>query len=306
MNPDEYTIAEHMLEVGHGHTLYIHDWGNKKAKKPIVFLHGGPGSGTKDKHKMPFNPQTQRVIFFDQRGCGKSTPLGRWHHNNTQELAADITRITDYLHIDKFILTGNSWGSLLALYYAIQQPRRVLALVIGGVFTGSRSENDWLNRGLFKTHFPDVWERYVAATPPAHCDDPSTYHFKQALGDDPVAAAKSAYAYSELESSVLSLDDNHLPTNPADFDPISTLIEMRYMYKDCFLPDRFILKNAHKLKMPLYMIQGRYDMVCPPVTAYELSKTALNSTLIWTTSGHRVEHENVTVQRLLFKQLTEK
>ncbi|QQS18075.1 alpha/beta fold hydrolase [Candidatus Saccharibacteria bacterium] len=139
-----------------------------KSQKPIIFLHGGPGSSTKDKHRLSFDPKTQRVIFFDQRGCGKSTPLGRWHHNNTQELAADITRIADYLKVDTFILTGESWGSCLALYYAICEPRRVSALVVGGVFTGSQAEIDWLDEGLFQAHFPDVWERYLAATPKQH------------------------------------------------------------------------------------------------------------------------------------------
>lgn len=110
MSPDAYTIAEHMLPVGHGHTLYIQDWGNKDAKTPIIFLHGGPGGQCKDKHKLPFDPKTQRVIFHDQRGGGKSTPAGRWHHNNTQELAADITRIVDFLKVDRFIITGESWG----------------------------------------------------------------------------------------------------------------------------------------------------------------------------------------------------
>ncbi len=305
MNPDAHTIAEHTLDVGHGHTLYIQDWGNKKAKTPIFFLHGGPGSQCKDKHKLPFDPKTQRVIFHDQRGSGKSTPLGRWHHNNTQELAADITKIADFLRIDQFIITGESWGSTLALYYALCEPRRVKAIVVGGVFTGSQAEIDWLDKGMFQTHFPDAWDRYLAATPKSHRDDPSAYHMAQVLGSDAEAAKKSALAYGELEGSVMSLDDSYLPTNPDEFEPASMIIEMRYLAKRCFLPDRFILKNASKLKMPLYIVQGRYDFVCPPKTAYELSQTAPNAQLTWTISGHRNEHENTTAKRLIYKHLTE-
>ena len=305
MNPDAYTIAEHMLEVGHGHTLYIHDWGNKKAKHPIFFLHGGPGGQCKEKHKLPFDPKTQRVIFHDQRGSGKSTPLGRWHHNNTQELAADITKIADFLKVDRFILTGDSWGSCLALYYALCEPRRVSALVVGGVFTGSQAEIDWLDKGMFQTNFPDAWERYLAATPKKFWSDPSAYHMANVVGHDAALAAKSAHAYGELESSVISLDDNFYPTNPEDFEPEGMIIEMRYLNKRCFLPDRFILKNAHKLTMPLYIVQGRYDFVCPPKTAYELSQKAPNAHLTWTVSGHRSEHETVTAKRLIYKHLTE-
>ncbi len=294
-----------MLEVGHGHTLYVHDWGNKKAKHPIFFLHGGPGGQCKDKHKLPFDPKTQRVIFHDQRGSGKSTPLGRWHHNNTQELAADITRIADFLKIDRFILTGESWGSTLALYYALCEPRRVSALVIGGVFTGSQSEIDWLDEGLFQAHFPDVWDRYVAATPKAHRTKPSQYHMANVLGTDEQAAQASAYAYSALEGGVMSLNDQHMPEPLEGFESGSMLIEMRFLAKRCFLPDRFILKNAHKLKMPLYIVQGRYDFVCPPKTAYELSQKAPNAHLTWTVSGHRNEHENISVKQLIYKHLTE-
>ena len=304
MNPDENTIAEHKLEVGHGHTLYIQDWGNKKAKKPIIFLHGGPGSSTKDKYRLNFDPKNQRVIFFDQRGCGKSTPLGRWHHNNTQELAADITKIADFLKIDTFILTGESWGSCLALYYALCEPRRVSALVVGGVFTGSQAEIDWLDQGVFQSHFPDAWAKYLAATPPTYQDNPSAYHRANVLGSNESLAISSAHAYSELEGSVVSLNDQHTPEPITDFDPTSTRLEMRYLAKRCFLPDGFILQNAQKLKMPLYIVQGRYDFVCPPKTAYQLSQKAPNAHLTWTVSGHRNEHENVSVKRGIYSYLS--
>ncbi|MGB4967440.1 MAG: alpha/beta fold hydrolase [Candidatus Saccharimonadales bacterium] len=306
MTPDAYTIKEYMLSVGHGHTLYVHDWGNKKVKKPIIFLHGGPGGQSKDKHKTPFDPKTQRVVFFDQRGSGRSTPLGRWQHNTTQELAADITAVADNLKIDRFILIGGSWGSCLALYYAICNPGRVLALAISGVFTGSQAEIDWLDKGLFKTHFPEAWERYVQATPTKHRDDPSVYHFAAVTGSDKAEAARSARAYGDLEGAALSLDDTFTPISADDFDPTGMSIEMRYLAKRCFLPDRFIMKNARTLRMPVYIVQGRYDFVCPPSTAYELSKLLPASHLSWVTSGHRAEHETITAQRLIYKHLTEK
>lgn len=303
MSPDAHTNEELMLPVGHGHTLYVHDWGNKKAKTVVLFLHGGPGGACRDKHKLPFDPKTQRVIFHDQRGAGRSTPLGKAAHNNTQELAADITKIADHFDIDSFILTGESWGSCLALYYALCVPKRVKALVIGGVFTGSRREIDWIDRGVFRTHFPDAWDRYLELTPRKYRDDPSSYHFPRILGNDPELAKQSAYAYSNLVSSCVQLNDDVTPEPYEDFDPGSITTEVRYMTKRCYLTDRFILKNAHKLKMPAYIVQGRYDFVCPPATAYELSKVMPHVQLIWTVAGHRNEHESTQLKKVLFSQL---
>lgn len=303
MSPDAHTNAEHMLDVGHGHTLYVHDWGNPKAKTPIFFLHGGPGSSTRDKYKLAFNPEKHRVIFHDQRGAGRSIPAGRWHHNNTQELAGDISRIADTLHIKSFIITGDSWGSALALYYALQEPRRVVSLVIGGVFTASQEEIDWLDTGVFQSHFPDAWQRYLDATPKQFRDAPTAYHLKRALSRDEQAAKESAFVYSQLELSVLSLDDAHEPMLFDSFDPTGTIMEMRYLSKRCYLPDRYILDNAHKLTMPIYIVQGRYDFVCPPKTAFALSQAAPHVELTWTIAGHRNEHENLTVKRVLFSGL---
>lgn len=303
MHPDRYTISEHMLDVGHGHTLYIHDWGNKNSPTPILFLHGGPGSQSKDKHKLPFDPTSQRVIFHDQRGCGRSTPLGQLHYNTTQDLVADITKIVDFLGIDQFILTGGSWGSALALYYAITEPGRITALVISGVFTASQAEIDWLDKGLFRTHFPDVWERYLTATPEQYRGDPTKYHAQRILGKDSETSKLSAMVYSELEGSLLCLDDTHLPAEPNEFDSTSTILEMYYLNQRCFLPDRFILENTHKIKVPVHIVQGRYDFVCPPETAYALSASAPDVHLVWVSSGHHDEHENLTAKRLIYKTL---
>jgi proline iminopeptidase len=305
MNPDEYTISEYFIEVGNGHSLYVQDWGNPKAKTPIIFLHGGPGGGSKDKHKQVFDPLSQRVVFFDQRGCGKSIPLGSFDHNTTPNLVADIEKIIVHMKLDRVILHGNSWGSSLALFFAIKHPKRVKAMVICGVFTCSQAEIDWLTKGGFRSTFPDVWAAYLARTPKTHHDNPSAYHFKRALGTDAGAAAKSAYAYSCLEGSLVSLDDRFTPENFDDFDPSAITIEMYYTVQNWFMPDRFIMDNATKLSMPVYMVQGRYDMVCPPVTAYELSHKLPDSHLIWAVSGHRPERELWNITRTLLADITE-
>lgn len=304
MNEDRYTNQAFILPVGNGHELWVHDWGRKDAETVFFFLHGGPGSQCKDKHKFPFDPTTQRIIFHDQRGSGRSLPAGELNHNTTQELADDINKIADHLGVDKFVITGSSWGSTLALYYAITNPQRVSAVVVGGVWFGSKTENAYLDGGGWRSHFPELWEWYASTVPEEHRSDPSAYHFARAFGRDPVKAAESARIYGDLESALLSLDDRHAPTPSEDYDPASTLIEMHYMTEGCFMPDRFIPDNAGKLAMPLHIIQGRYDFVCPPAAAYELHRAVPHSTLTWIMGGHSAEHEATTAMRLIYRSLS--
>ncbi len=304
MTPDTFTIAEHHFSVGDGHTLYVQDWGNPDAKRVIISLHGGPGGGSKDSHKGRFDPTRQRVIFFDQRGCGHSTPLGSLEHNTTNELVEDISTIADKLRLDTFIITGGSWGSCLALTYALEHPERVSAMVLHGIFTGSQAEIDWLENGLFRTFYPDAWERYLAATPTEHHKNPTAYHYERVLGADETAARASGYAYSMLMGNVMKLDDRFTPSDPAEYDPTDMRTEIHYMANRCFMPDRFILNNAAKLTLPIWLIQGRYDMVCPPFTAHELHKQLPNGELVWTINGHHGDHEAITVMRTILLQLT--
>jgi proline iminopeptidase len=303
MTPDKFTITETFLEVGDSHTLYVHEWGNRKVKTPIVFLHGGPGGGCKDRHKQGFDPERQRVVFFDQRGSGKSLPYGSLEHNTTQDLVEDIEKIARHLKLERFIVTGGSWGSCLALAYALRYPKRVQAMVLTGIFTGSQAEIDWLASGGFRDFFPEVWQRYLDETPKSHRNNPSAYHFKRVLGSDEQSAKASAYTYNNLEAGIMSLDDRFTPESFEEFDAASSRIEIHYLVNHCFLPDRFVLDNAHKLNMPIWLVQGRFDYVCPPKTAYELHQKLPDSHLTWTVSGHKGEHENWNMMRTMLLQL---
>lgn len=302
MNTDEYTIQETYFSVGEGHELYIQEWGNKKAKTPIIFLHGGPGSQVKDKHKGVFDPLKHHVIFFDQRGCGKSLPYGSIEHNTTKEMIADITKIADHFKFSKFILVGGSWGCCLSLAYGLAHPNRVAAMVTNGIWTASKEETSFVDQGKFQQFFPDVWDKYLDATPKEHHKNPSSYHFKRILGNDQLAIKQSGYAYENLEGALLNLDDRYTPDNFEDFDPAGVRIEVHYLANNAFLPDKHILKNAHKLTMPIWMVQGRYDAVCPPVTAYKLHQKMPNAQLIWVTGGHLAERESWNVQRTILAQ----
>lgn len=286
MTPDTYTIKEQMLDVGQGHRLYVHLWGSPDAPETIVHLHGGPGSGCSDRSKTGYDPMRQRVVFFDQRGCGKSTPYGSLEANDTDHLVEDITAVAAACDAGTFVLTGGSWGSCLALTYAVRHPEKVTRMVLRGIFTGRQKEIDFLDRGGFRAFFPDIWQKFAASVPAEYAAHPGGYHLPRILGDDPAAAKESAYAYSKLESGVISLDDRMNPEAFDDYDPTGTIIECHYLANRCFLPEGYVISNAAKLTMPIILIQGRYDAVCPPFTAYELSQILPDCKLYWTIAGH--------------------
>lgn len=305
MTPDTYTNKEFFIDVGHGHQVYVYDWGNPKGL-PIIFLHGGPGAATRDRHKEGYDPKKHHVIFFDQRGCGKSLPYSSVEHNTLDDLLQDITAIADQVKFKQFVLAGRSWGSTIALAYAIKHPKRVKAMVLASIFTASKRELEWLGKGHFKNHFPEVWDTFLARTPKAHHSDPAAYHYKNILGSNDRLVHSSALAISELEQNIMTLDDRHAPIDAAMFDPTASRILAHYFTNNCFMPDRHILDKAHKLSMPVWLVHGRYDMDCPPITAYELGQKLPNSHLIWAISNHRNEHENDNIVRTIFLQLAER
>lgn len=307
MNPDAATISESFLDVGNGHQLYIQDWGNADAKTPIIFLHGGPGSGCNDGHKLMFDPHVQRVIFFDQRGAGKSLPKGKLEHNTTANLVEDIERIADHFKFKKFVITGGSWGSCLAMAYALAHPQRLEAMVLRGIFTGSKEETEFVDNGGFKLHFPEIWDSYLSRTPKEHHDNPSAYHYAQMKSGDPVKMKASAYAYSEMEGALLRLDDRYTSQEYEQFEPETVQLELHYFQNACFMNDRYILENAHKITIPTWLIQGRYDMVCPPKAAYDLHKLLPKSKLLFTTAGHSgSDRANYDAAKSLLLEITNK
>lgn len=288
MTPDKYTLEETMLPVGGHHKLYVHLWGNKKSAHVIMYLHGGPGSGTGDSAKTFFYPNEQKVIFFDQRGSGKSTPKGELKDNNTDKLVEDITRILDHYKVDKVTLVGGSWGACLALAYGIRHPERIRRIVIRGIFTANRDEIAYLDKGHFRLYYPEVWERYENSVPEEFRADPTSYHLKVIFDQksDREAIKRSAYAMHMMEGSHMSLDDRLREDSYEEYEPESSIVEQYYLKNACFLTENYIFDNAHKLTMPVALVQGRYDTICPPKTAYDLHKKLPKGRLIWTVGGH--------------------
>lgn len=292
MNDDEYTIESGFLDVGDGHKIYYQRWGNINAK-PIFYLHGGPGSGSKDAYKLNFNPDKQQVIFHDQRGCGKSQPFGKLEYNNTQELIEDINKLQKHLKLlnEKIILYGGSWGSCLALAYSVTHPNRVSKLLIYGVYTGTRSETNYIQQGGLATHFPESWQQYIEVVPENMRKNTVKYYYEQIQNKDQKIADDHIRRWNVNEDSAVSIDPD-LPAieqSSAEIDDKArsvALIEAHYFVNDCFMPENYIYKNAKKLsKIPTIIVQGRHDHVCPPETAYKLSKAIGENCHLQITSG---------------------
>jgi proline iminopeptidase len=286
MKPDKHTIKETHLAVGDGHKLYVQEWGNPKAKHNFIFLHGGPGSGCNDGHKTVFDPAKHRVAFFDQRGSGLSTPKGSLKANDTKHLIDDVSAVADHLNMDSFYLVGGSWGSTLALAYVLENPKRVLGLVLRGIFTARQSETDYIDMGRAADFYPEVWKDFVDSVPLEHRNDPSAYHREKMFAGNATEAKKSAFAYNNLEHYVIQLDDRPPNNDFETYDPSSTIIEQSFLTKGCYLPEGHIIENASKITAPVWIVQGRYDIVCPPITAYQLHQKLPNSQLFMTVAGH--------------------
>jgi len=299
---DEHVRKSGHLDVGQGHKLYYEDWGNPEAF-PIIFLHGGPGSGFSDRHKLNFNPRKHRVIFFDQRGAGKSTPYASIEHNTTQDLVSDIEKLRKHFGIEKAHVCGRSWGSTLALAYAIAHPDRVKHMLIGGVYFGSRFENDFISSGYGRYTYPEAWERFIALVPEDYRSTGTAitqYYADKMRSSNAKVSKQYADEWTLWEVTTISnnYDQRRLETSVLEGDNVAIArLETHYFLHDCFMPDGYILDNVHKIKhIPCYVIHGRFDNCTPPVTAYKLSQAYGDKlTLQWVNAGHSASDTEVAV-----------
>lgn len=307
MSPDEYTVKEEMLGVDAGHQLYLQRWGTQTDRAPFLYLHGGPGSGCSDSAKLLFDGKRDYVVFFDQRGAGRSAPAGSVKDNTTAHLIDDIETIRRHLGIEKFRLVGGSWGTCLAVQYAIAHPQRVTGMALRGIFTGTQAEIDHLYMGGFRGVYPEVWDRFVAATPARYRKNPGVYHLRTVLEEASDRATASALAMDMLDAAIARLETGD---NPAQADPTKILQRVRilahYAAHACFLPHAYILKHARELTMPIHMVHGRYDMLCLPRVAYVLHQALPNSLLQFTIAGHSgMDRENLAAMQRIIQDFTE-
>jgi proline iminopeptidase len=264
--------ASGMLDLGEPHRMYYEQSGNPRGV-PVVFLHGGPGAGSSAVHRQFFDPAFYRIVVLDQRGAGRSTPLGCLEDNTTPHLIADLERLRAHLGIDRWMVFGGSWGSTLALAYAEHHPERVRALVLRGIFLCRRSEIQWFLYGL-KTIFPEAWRTFAGYIPESERGDLLSAYHERLVDPDPAVHMPAARSWSVYEGSCSTLLPN--PALVADFatDRVAlglARIEAHYFRHDIFLPENFLIERADRLKkIPGAIVQGRYDIVCPTVSADDL------------------------------------
>ena len=291
--PEIAPYATGRLKVSAVHELYYEESGNRKGK-PVVFLHGGPGGGTAPKMRRFFDPKKYRIALFDQRGCGKSTPHASLETNTTWDLVADIERLRVRLGVERWQVFGGSWGSTLALAYAETHPERVTELVLRGIFMLRRWELDWFyqDAGGAAALFPDLWEEYLKPIPPAERGDMMAAYYRRLTSTDPPTLIGAARAWSIWEGATSNL--RFKPDVIAQFgDPTYAAafarIECHYFVNRGFMrSDAQLLEDVGRIRaIPGVIVQGRYDVVCPMRSAWDLHRAWPEATLrIVPDSGH--------------------
>ena len=286
------------LKVSDLHNLYYEEVGNPQGQ-PVVFLHGGPGGGISPLARRFYDPAFYRIILFDQRGSGRSTPHAELRENTTWDLVADIERIRKLIGVERWLVFGGSWGSSLALAYAIQHPQRVMGLILRGIFLCRKSEIDWLYQAGASHVFPEGWDQFIAPIPPAERSQLLAAYYRRLTDPDKTVQLAAAWPWSRWETQC----SRHIPDLAAlekDEDPLKTLaiarIEAHYFVNNSFFSsDDYLLKQSPTIdSIPTRIIQGRYDMVCPICSAWDLKQAMPNADLrIVPDGGHSIKDPNI-------------
>lgn len=286
------------LKVSELHDLYYEEVGNPKGK-PVLFIHGGPGGGTEPSHRRYFDPKSFRVILFDQRGCGQSTPHAELRENTTWDLVKDIEKLRETLGIDQWIVFGGSWGSTLALLYAETHPKRVKAMVLRGIFLCRDYEIKWFYQEGAGNIFPDVWEHYLKPIPQEERGDLVKAFYKRLTSPERDVRIRAAKAWSMWEGSTSRLIMDHQMIEgfgDDEFAEAFARIECHYFVNGIWMRnENQILEDVHKIRhIPCEIIHGRYDVVCPVKNAWDLHKAWPESRLhIVPDAGHSAKEAGI-------------
>lgn len=270
--PDIEPYASGHLRLDARHTMYWETSGNP-AGLPVLFLHGGPGAGASPAHRRFFDPAAYRIVIFDQRGAGRSRPLGETIDNTTPALIDDIERLRTHLGIDRWLVFGGSWGSTLALAYGEAHPDRCVGFVLRGIFLCRPGEIDWFLYGM-RHVFPDVWQRFASFVPEGERGDLLTAYRKRLEHPDPAVHMPAARSWSLYEGACSTLLPSADAMRHFGDDAVAlglARIEAHYFAHGIFLPRDSLLAQVHRIRhLPCVIVQGRYDMVCPAVSAFDL------------------------------------
>ena len=279
--------ATYRLEVGGGHELHIEESGNPQGK-PAVVVHGGPGGGSSPKQYRFFDPDLYRIVLIDQRGCGASTPTASVEDNTTWDLVADLERVREFLGIERWLVFGGSWGSALSLAYSQTHPERVTELVLRGIFLLRRSELAFFYQNGASHLFPEAWEEYLAPIPEDERDDLIGAYHRRLFGEDDPERLRCARAWAGWERATSYLDPR--PGDDTDQSALNLArIENHYFVNGGFFTDeRQLLDGVDRIRhIAAVIVQGRYDVVCPATTAWDLHREWPEAQLIMNTrAGH--------------------
>lgn len=293
--PPIQPFASGHLDVGDNHRIWWETAGNPQGK-PALFLHGGPGGGFHPDHRRLFDPDHYMIVLFDQRGCGRSLPHAELHANTTQHLVHDIESLRELLGVQRWLVLGGSWGATLALAYAQAHVSRVRGLVLRGVFTGRQCEVDWLYKFGASQVFPDAWERFIAPIPEDERDDLIGAYYRRLTGADIALRMEVARSWCAWEAELLTLRGRGPATGPASPGEMALArLEAHYFVNYSFLDESQIILNAHRIAgLPGIIVQGRYDMVTPVRSAWDLSQAWPDADLrIIPTSGHATSEPGI-------------
>lgn len=270
--PEIEPYQQGMLSVDEIHTIYWEQSGNPEGV-PVVFLHGGPGAGSTSAHRQFFDPEFYRIIILDQRGAGRSQPLGEMRNNTTPLLINDLEQLREHLNISRWLIFGGSWGSTLSLAYGEAHPERCLGFVLRGIFLCRKQEIDWFLYGM-KTFFPEAWQKFAASLNYEEHNDILAAYYQRLKNPDPKIHMPAARAWGTYEGSCSTLLPSHETVNYFASDTVAlglARMEAHYFSHDIFLPENSLLDNVYKLHdIPAVIVQGRYDAVCPIVSANDL------------------------------------
>ena len=295
--PELATFHSKMLKVSEKHVIYYEECGNPSGY-PVVFLHGGPGSGCNATQRRFFDPTFYRIILLDQRGCGRSTPQGCIEDNTIDTLVSDIEALKLHLNIKGWLVFGGSWGSTLALAYSIAYPSSVTGLILRGIFLSRPTELNWF-LGEVKSFYPESWEKLLAYLPANEQSNPLQAFGSRVFSDDIKIAGPAATQWNAYESSIMSLLPRTASTanaTPVEVEIARARVQIHYILNECFVGGRDLLAEAKALSsIPTTIIQGRYDMVCPPISAWELKNTMPHAKLLMIAdAGHSAMETGIT------------
>jgi len=295
-------VVTGMLALDRRHTMHWEVCGNA-AGVPLVFVHGGPGGGSLPHHRRFYDPAFWRIVLYDQRGAGRSAPIAELTDNTTAHLVDDLERLRTHLAIERWVLFGGSWGSTLALAYAEAHPARVAGLVLRGVFLASRREIDWFMYGM-RNVFPEAWRAFSAHLPPAERGDLLHNYYRRLTDPDPAVHFPAARAWDLYESACSALMPRPEGVARHEDDDAALAIariEAHYFVNDGFLPEGQLLAELPRIRhIPCTIVQGRYDVVCPPITADALAQAWPEAEyIVVPDAGHSVREPGIT-RELLF------